>query len=363
MSTSGSMGPFSVGPLRVRVRGLDLLDDDRRLRMLTTWAELPRAEAGGAPLLDLEFVDRVHVQHVPALFDPVGHDPIGLHVVDTAGRAAVLPLPDPTQDVVRIDGRINAYVLRSWVWLSLLRIAVERSGGCLVRAAGVSLGDRRIVIAAPRHTGKTRLLLELLRNGGQYLGDDWIALDAEGDVHTVETRLTLRDVHRAQLGRGSPSPRLAAARLVASAAGWTSSRLPALSSWFHRLATAIWSLDFETVPVSDVSSAGLGQPGRITDLVILCPPALPPPAADEVGTVLAALGGLSARADATLASAYAATHPEDPGTLFVPLSEIASRIAAATSEAAIHVVRAEGDWLEPTVERFLPGSGVSPPRG
>jgi hypothetical protein len=74
-----------------------------------------------------------------------------------------------------------------------LYIAEAARNRIFVHAGVVGWGDHAIVIPGSSHSGKTRLVAELVRAGATYLSDEYAVLDRAGLVHPFPTRLALRE--------------------------------------------------------------------------------------------------------------------------------------------------------------------------
>lgn len=337
-----------IGPLSLAVVGAEGLPPASRRWLDAELGDLPARDRPEGPVLRIRFVDDLVVPRRSRIFPPLAYADDGIAVVDGAGRAALLPLPDPTRREIVVDRRINVYVFEEWVLLPALRLALEACGGWLVRCAGAEIDGRRVAVAAPMRTGKTTLLLELLQRGASYLGDEWLVLDDAGSVHPALAKVTLRDAHDDPTARRwrIQGLRRSVTALAAAAARRSSARWPALAIGLERLAEAGWLLGFRGVPLRMLTPVGVASPGPLTDLAYLCPPSMPAPAGKDVPRLVAGLGELDSRPNATIEAVFAVLHPEaGRDRLFRPTSEVAEAIARATASARTHVIATgNDDW-------------------
>ncbi len=96
-------------------------------------------------------------------------------VIDTApGRIQF------TKGVLRADSVLPSEVLR-WVMM-MMRPRALRGGVSLVHAAAVSRDCVGILFPAWTHTGKTNVTLSFLKNGYDYVANDWCFVAASGEL-------------------------------------------------------------------------------------------------------------------------------------------------------------------------------------
>ncbi len=76
-----------------------------------------------------------------------------------------------------------------------LYIAANAKPWLFVHAGAVVVHGRAIVIPGPSFSGKSTLVLELVKAGAKYGSDEFAILDSKGWVHPYPRRLSIRDVH------------------------------------------------------------------------------------------------------------------------------------------------------------------------
>lgn len=213
---------------------------------------------------------------------PVAVDRGRAFAVDHLGRAADLPLDRITDDEVelRVEAGFYPSTFFNRVLQPLLRARLAlRRDTALVHAAGFVHEDERTVLAGWSGAGKTTLMLQALRDGAHYLGNDWVLLDAAGVAHPYSLQL---NVYRRTLAgfpglvsqlphstRRSWRVKLAAERLLAGLSR-AAAPVPALS----RAMAEIARLSSESAPLPTsvdavVDGLVVGDAGSLDLFVLL----------------------------------------------------------------------------------------------
>lgn len=117
----------------------------------------------------------------------------------TAHATYHLALPDGTQSgrITRDDEVVAspytlAETVHTLVW-AINRQVIERTARPLIlHAAGAERDGRVVVLAAPSDAGKTTLVAGLVEHGWGYLGDEALAIAADGTVEGYPKPLTVR---------------------------------------------------------------------------------------------------------------------------------------------------------------------------
>lgn len=84
------------------------------------------------------------------------------------------------------------------LFLFVLQQRLIQSGALLFHGAAVARGEQTLLFTAGRGGGKTGMLLTLLRQGWDYLGEDKLIL-WDGHVYPFQTGISVRDHHLQQL--------------------------------------------------------------------------------------------------------------------------------------------------------------------
>lgn len=192
-----------AGPLTIAIEGAD---GQTSTPAVEVFRRLPPAAEGASTDLRIVFVPGLRTAGRAAR--PVGRHPLyaapgGLVVMDHLGHEAHLPLGSLDTDAVTIDPDLDLHILQTWVQLPVLRLALHRAGGGLVRCSVFDLAGRRVGMVAPARVGKTRLMLALLRDGASLVGDDWVAVAADGEVAPACRLVVVRDEARSDTARRS----------------------------------------------------------------------------------------------------------------------------------------------------------------
>ncbi|MBI4614771.1 MAG: hypothetical protein HY720_14260 [Planctomycetes bacterium] len=114
-------------------------------------------------------------------------------ILPRRGEADVALVPD---DPVGVHYRARSGCERRvyGIVLFALALALARRGGLLLHAAGAVRGGRAVLVAGPRGSRKTQILLDLLRDGWDYLSEDKLLL-ARGMAHVFQSEIGIRDHH------------------------------------------------------------------------------------------------------------------------------------------------------------------------
>jgi len=255
-----------VGPVTIGLTGVD-----PTLPAVGVFAGLPPAGPDAPVDLRIAFEPGLRVPGRAAR--AVGRYPLyaapgGLVVIDHVGREAYLPLADLGTRPVRIDPELDLHVLQTWVQLPLLRMALHRAGGGLVRCTVVEVDGHRLALVAPARAGKTRLVLALLRHGAGLVGDDWVAVDATGRCSPACRLLVVRDEARDDTGQRSVRSLLVLAlrRAAAVLVRWRR-----LSLAMAHAADVVWRLGQQVRDVADVVPGArvAEQPAVLDEVVVL----------------------------------------------------------------------------------------------
>lgn len=137
---------------------------------------------------------------------------------------------------------------------------------CLAHGAALHRSNRALVVFAAPNVGKTTLVLGMLAQGFQYVADDWLVIDSNGNVYSAPVSLRLyyynllqsRTLCARLVGRATAHQRLAAR------SKWVLYNLARRISWHRYVQFGVEKLlahpEFE-VQLSDlVESVGEGIP-------------------------------------------------------------------------------------------------------
>lgn len=102
-------------------------------------------------------------------------------------------------DAVSLRDRLTRHVE------PVVQCLLAERGCTFLHASAVRMDDGAWVFPAWGQTGKTALVLELLREGAAYLGDDLVIVDAEGRVHPYPKAIALFGYNAAELRFVSPA--------------------------------------------------------------------------------------------------------------------------------------------------------------
>ncbi len=100
-------------------------------------------------------------------------------------------------DAIAAADRPGARVALMRIVREFVMMYAARAGSLLLHAAAVEIGGRAVVIAGPKHAGKTTMLLHaLLHEGGRYISNDRVAIRVDGErafVHGIPTIVSIRE--------------------------------------------------------------------------------------------------------------------------------------------------------------------------
>jgi hypothetical protein len=151
-------------------------------------------EAHGVPI-SIELPDSSLVARVDRILPP-GHvpaDPAQASVAFRLGRetAETFSLAQGPQRLVAGVGADDA--IRYLDGAIRESIAAQSPQMIFIHAGVVAHGGRGLVLPGATFTGKTELVVALLRAGASYYSDEFAVLDSDGLVHPYPRRLSVRD--------------------------------------------------------------------------------------------------------------------------------------------------------------------------
>lgn len=331
-------GMRQAGPVAVAV---EAEPDLARSLVVRAFDYLPRVTADTDASLTVHWRTGVDVTGLRVHGHPLRVDHGAILAVDHAGHAARMTFDGQDQVDVELDPRLDVHVFQTWVQLPLMRTLLFAHGGTLARLTVVEYDGRRIALVAPSAVGKTRVVVELLRHGATLVGDDWVALTADG-VAAACPLMVVRDQVRHSL----------AADVATDGRDVTVQTLAGLSRFARRwrraavvldqLATAAWRWGAEVTDVGTViPGAGLADgTAPIAQVVVLGDGAAP--TIDELAATIAGRAVVDLPSAAVLVATRAASSPGVDPPRLPTLEEDRVLIAAALARARIDPVAFDG---------------------
>ena len=83
--------------------------------------------------------------------------------------------------------------------IAVLNLTVVVNGGLPLHAAAFELDGTGVLVMGWSKGGKTELLMAATRAGARYIGDEWVYLTADGEMHGIPEPVRLWDWHLDQL--------------------------------------------------------------------------------------------------------------------------------------------------------------------
>lgn len=162
-----------------------------------------------APDVTIRFVDRLQpssrLRYLGAR--EAGWDDDGYYILRSRKQPAMVRLP-----IDRIGGPCEIVCERGLpavpFLIAILNLAVLVNGNLPLHAAAFELDGRGVLVTGWSKGGKTELLMAATRAGARYIGDEWVYLSPDGQMHGIPEPVRLWDWHldqlpdvRAMLGR------------------------------------------------------------------------------------------------------------------------------------------------------------------
>lgn len=127
----------------------------------------------------------------PAVVEPLGHDTVDVGVAVRLGRTAEgYRLDYDDSGTFTVTGgeairwwpgpRSTPEILSADLTGRVLPLALHATGRLSLHGSATALGDEAVVLLAPKHHGKSTLLLALARAGGRVLADDVVPVERAG---------------------------------------------------------------------------------------------------------------------------------------------------------------------------------------
>jgi hypothetical protein len=193
------------------------------------------------------------IERLAALLPP-GAEPCPSETAETA--MGVLTDTGGTYQFLANDRQVSRHVelpLALHLLENELRtyVGLHAPSRIFVHAGVVALDDRALVLPGRSFSGKTRIVLELVRLGATYYSDEYAVIDPDGLVHPYAKSLSLRDQNQVQqdhhiagLGGNAGDRALPVAAVVSTifrpGAGWQPEQLTVgkgvLAMMLHTLA-------------------------------------------------------------------------------------------------------------------------------
>lgn len=164
----------------------------------TVFGPLEAAPHVDAPTeITIRFVDHIPMDGSGQLWPlPIGQlRDGGLSFADHLGHGAAMHFPLSETEVL-VSRDIDPWFFQRWIYIPLLKASLWQQRISLMHAAGVSVDGHHIAISGWAGAGKTPVILRLLAQGAEFLGDDWIAISEDGTVHPISAQLNLNSHHR-----------------------------------------------------------------------------------------------------------------------------------------------------------------------
>lgn len=119
------------------------------------------------------------------------YDETSFFLLDSLGPVVRIDAPYSAdacefQVAERIDGELLEEFLEM-----LVRSEALRQGMVFIHSSAVAVRGQGVVLSAWRRTGKTEVMLEMVRRGHAYVSDDWSILSQEGNLHAFEKPIAL----------------------------------------------------------------------------------------------------------------------------------------------------------------------------
>lgn len=251
----------------------------------------PNVEA--ATEITFRFVDGVDRDGSRLWPLPMGHNRDGsLWFADHLERSAVLRFPLSDNEIV-VDRNIDPWFFQRWLYFPLLRASLWQHRVSLVHGAGIVVDGHRIAISGWAGAGKSPIMLRLLGEGAELIGDDWMAMTEDGTVYPVSAQMNLNTWHRPYVDPsrwpGSRSQTLPRMKRVAQSLSRATARYPKASMGFARVADAASSAGKMKVALHDIfPSARVAAPGKLEALFFIPRDGCFAPEASKLPEVMAA---------------------------------------------------------------------------
>ncbi len=216
---------------------------------VASWIDTVFGPLEAAPHIDalteitIRFVDHTPSEGTGQLWPlPIGQlSDGGLSFADHLGHGAAMHFPlDETE--ILVSRHIDPWFFQRWIYIPLLKASLWQHRISLIHAAGVSIEGHHIAISGWAGAGKSPVILRLLSQGAEFLGDDWLAISEDGTVHPISAQLNLNSHHRKHIDAdrwpGSESRVLPVAVKVGRWLSKSLSKYRKVSLGFARLADA-----------------------------------------------------------------------------------------------------------------------------
>ncbi|MFV1988900.1 MAG: hypothetical protein ACC682_16630 [Gemmatimonadota bacterium] len=120
-------------------------------------------------------------------------------------EGGVFYLRSPDRSVFLVLAKHTRHSVRGAVMRAVRELAMNaaraQGDGLILHGAAVSVGGQGVVIAGPKHAGKTTTLVSLLRNeGAEYVSNDRVVLQSNGDGVRITGLPTFASVRDGTLG-------------------------------------------------------------------------------------------------------------------------------------------------------------------
>lgn len=153
-------------------------------------------QPAGRVNLEIYFVDELSVPEGSLALEKGFAYKDGVAFISAHEALVEIPLKDVAGGhiAVRAEKSVSGWIVL-YIIEKILHLKVIEKGFCFFHAAGVSREGQATLYAAPQRGGKTQWVLEQLKAGAGFLGDDLVLVDRDGFAYAYPRGINLQIFH------------------------------------------------------------------------------------------------------------------------------------------------------------------------
>lgn len=146
--------------------------------------------------LEIEFVDKIHIPEKNTCLLENFFYKNGYFYLDFHGSLICFPIKDIDKEMITVlaEKPISSWMI-FYVIEKMLHIKVLEQGFCFFHAAGVVDKTKALIYASYQGAGKTKWLLDMVKNGAFFLGDDLVLVKRSGEAFGYSRGLNIHIFH------------------------------------------------------------------------------------------------------------------------------------------------------------------------